>query len=281
MRNIFLFGLLLLFFCPLLKADYGVCVVYYAQFYLKDGDSFKGYFECSLVDTGSYLKEGTNEYCSDEGVLKLFKAYQKENTLNGGDGGYWLRGNYSKVIVYKSLQILTPQKMKSNQLERVQYGGYGIVEEESIVFLDSTEIEKMQFVNAVLSKRGWFNSEIIVGDRSMIDAMKYQQYWNELFVDLNNSKPDSITFYGKGTDWGYHLINYNPNNNIAELKRLANLKLKFLTRPNPYWEALKEEEIITKKMQQMAREKFERDIQAVKDWFWERGIVMVRVNGTC
>ncbi len=287
MKKMLLFCLMFLFWSSFVKADLGSCVLYHAQFHLKDGSNLRAYFEYAGYFEGSWLEDGTNEFCSDEGILQLFKKHQKERGeygFNSGDGGLQKSKEYGKVAVYKSLKSLKAQRVGSkNKFDKQPqvYGEYAFTKKVNIVFLDSTEINKLDFLGAEFCERDWLQTEIVVGTEELIETVKYQQYWNDLFVDLSQSKPDSIAFQSLGSMWGYHLLNYNPQNNIAELKRLANLKLKFLTRPNPYWEALKEENEITPKLKQVAREKFERDIQVVKDWFWERGIVMVRVNGTC
>lgn len=282
MKKVFLFYLVFLFWSPFLKADYGNMIVYYAQFHLKDGNTLTGLFE--YYDEFMKIDEnGSNEYCNDEGIFRLFKQHQKRRASRVVTPYTLSETDFGKAIVYQKMNVIIPKGniRETDIYGNFQDGGYGFVEEGDIFFIDSTEVEQMTFLKAEYSRRAWYTSEIAIVPFDTKEVMQNQKYWNQITVRTDSGIKDSLRFSKYTDTWGYHLINYNPQNNIAELKRLANLKLKFLTRPNPYWEALKEEENITPEMELMAREKFERDIQVVKDWFWERGIVMVRVNGTC
>ena len=73
---------------------------------------------------------------------------------------------------------------------------------------------------------------------------------------------------------------------MAELKRLANLKVEF-GMEEKIWSELREKEGLEQwgplppKLKKIAEEKTERKMNELRLWFWKRGIVMIRINGTC
>jgi len=251
-----------IWFTSSLKADLGSCVYYQAKFYLKDGTTFNGGFEVVGYDGPSYLgEENTNEFCNDEGIFKLFKRMQRQYGQRYFDEEYI---DYGKFSVFKNLNYVTPlNRGKSNKYYNPTYG---FITKGDIVYLDSTEIEKMVFWDATYTKRAWLTSEIIVG---------------------SEGKPDSLSFSREETMWGYEIINYNSRNNEEELKRLANLKLSFLVDTQRFYESFKKKngiaknEIMNNHLRRKAEEALAKKIQNARDWLWKRGILIIQINGTC
>jgi len=271
-----------------LKADLGSCVYYQAKFYLKDGTSFNGGFEVVGYDGPSYLgQENTNEFCNDAGVFKLFKRMQWEY-------GRWQiedeetgekDANFGKFQVYKNLDYVTP--IKRGKSNRYYKPTYGFIKKGDIVYLDSTEIEKMVFWDATYTQREWLTAEIIVGSQGMLDTIKKEKYWNSIVLDLENSKSDFLAYSLYESMWGYELINYNSKNNEEELKRLAKLKLSFLADTRRFYDAFKKKngidkhEIMSNRLRRKAEEALGNKLQNARDWLWKRGVVIIRINGTC
>jgi hypothetical protein len=82
------------------------------------------------------------------------------------------------------------------------------------------------------------------------------------------------------------LYNYNPHINREELKRLIKLKI-----PVNFYEALAQELMRKNNMKggpeerqifrQLYAEASTRRLKKIQDWFWEKGILLIRINGTC
>lgn len=277
--------LLTAFSFSIAKADLGNALVYYAKFYLKDGSSFKGCFEVYSYDSDAYLdKNGTNEYCSDEGVFTLLKRIQNQGAHLRDDGGIQTETNYNKVPIYKTINYISPRSIKKS--ENLWEMVYGFVDLDDIVFLDTADIDKVIFWDAKPSERLWLTSEMVIGTKGMIDTVLHQQYWNSIVVDFEASSEDSLAFGKYGAMWGYRLINYNPNNNIEELKRLANIKFRLIM-DDRFWDNFRKEKNLTgtdSMSPEQERYDFEAKqqyFQSIRLWFWKKGIVMIRVNGTC
>lgn len=285
MKKLTLATLLLCFFANTARADLGSCVVYYAKFYLNDGTIFKGCFECSGYGPEAMLNDnGTNEYCGDSGVLRLISIMQQRNYADeASDGGIQHEKDFGKIPVYRNLYYLEPKPINGRP---GLYGAYyGLVPQEDIVYIGAKEIKKVIFWDAKYSERAWLTSELIIGPKSMVDTVQNMRFWNTVIVDLDNSIADSLTF-SDDSMWGYRLINYNPKINVEELKRLAKLKIK-PGAEEKFWVAfrkkhrVKENFSIEPGLEREGRELLEKETQKIRLWFWERGILMVRINGTC
>lgn len=290
MKNLVAVFVLVIFWPVLLKADLGSCVVYQAKFYLKNGNTFNACFESRGYDKGSYLNDHhTNEFCNDEGVFQLLKYLQKNKRYSySKDAFVQQKADYKKMVVFKKLETLVPQKRTKDA--HYLHWQYGFVAKEDIIFVDSTEIEKMVFWSATYAKRRWLESEILVCSKELINTITEQKYWNEIYVTVNQK--DTLNFSKSPNSMlmeGYHLINYSPNNNVQELQRLARLKLSFLTneKQRQFWEKFRKkygspiDRIMKKKLERKGHEMIERKVQNAKEWLWKRGIVAIRVNGTC
>ena len=267
------------------KADLGNALVYYAKFYLNDGSSFKGCFEVNSYESDAYLDEnGTNEYCNDKGVYNLLKKLQDQGNHFREDGGIQTEVNYNKIPIYKNIHSISPRSIKKSESQWELT--YGFVDINDIVFLDTSDIDKIVFWEAKQSERLWLTSEMVIGTAGMIDTVVHQQYWNSIVVDFEASSEDSLAFGKYEAMWGYRLINYNPNNNVEELKRLANLKFHlrmeedFLKRFRKN-QNLAETETTSVEQDRLAFEARQRYFQSIRLWFWKKGIIMIRVNGTC
>lgn len=270
-----------------LCADGGSCLFYQAKFYLKNGTIIKGGFEVFGESTQDYCMlndNGNNPYCSDEGILKLVKKLQREGFHPWpGDGGIQKKSDYGKLPVYKNMYYLSPRSLKKRSNDNHEW--YGFLTENDIVFVDSSEIKKVVFWSAEYSERYWLTSGIVVGTTGMIDTVRNKAYWNSIVVSMDNYTSDSLEIYEEPMA-GYRLINYNPGVNIEGLKQYARLKF------HPRMEEKYSEEFMRKhrtptdekqsrELDRLREEMFERKIQLIRLWFWKKGIVMIRINGTC
>lgn len=273
MKKWLLLTLLVTLFSVTLKADLGSCVVYHAKFYLKNGAVFNGCFEFTGYFEGTYLNEqNTNRFCNDKGVFELFKKQQIET---------------GKVKVYKTLHYLHPRPLRKRRGEALP--NYGFVLQEDKVTLDSSSILKLKFRRAEYSKREWLMSEIIVGTAGMLDTIRHHRYWNRVIASTENWETEGFMFkqhqYIDGPYGGFALYNYNPQVNIAEMKRLVRLKLPLdqaaLTEKFKRKHRLKDDQFWTREMQLLYNEEFAQKMQDIKRWFWAKGILMVTIQGTC
>lgn len=272
MKKVLLLILLFPLFYSNLKADLGSCVVYHAKFYLKNGTVFNGCFEFSgYFEEASLDEKNTNRFCNDKGVFELLKKKQREY--------------YGLVVVYKNLYYVEPLPMRKRQDEEPPQ--YGFVTPSDIVLLDSSDIVQMIFWSAEYSKRYWLTSEIITGTTEMLDTLRHKKYWNSLVFTTEGWESDTISFqeYIDGPYGGYALYNYNPQINVAELKRLVHLKFpvnyEAITREFNRKHKIKEGQEWTPKQRVLHEEAINRKMQSIKEWFWKKGIVLVAVNGTC
>lgn len=256
-----------------LKADLGSCVVYHAKFYLKNGAVFNGCFEFSgYFEEASLDENNTNRYCNDKGIFSLFKKKQREN---------------GKVEVYKTLHYVHPRPLHKRRDEVLP--DYGFVLEKDKVVLDSSSISKMIFWSAEYSKRYWLTSEIIVGSVGMLDTIRQQRCWNRLVFSTENWETDSFDFqehgYIDGPYGGFALYNYNPQINVAEMKRLVSLKFSInyeaVSQGFKRKHKIKDGQEWPPELQRLHEEEVARKLRSVKKWFWKKGILMVAINGTC
>lgn len=270
------------------KADYGNCIVYEAKFYLKDGTQFNGSIEVAGDGNMSYLNEdGYNEYTSDEGMFELFKKIQNKSfNFQNSIGGTFNPDHFNKVIVFKKIEeVLLSSMVKSNKI-RYYNPLYGFVNEGDIVYLDSTDVDKIVFWKAKYVKRDWLTSELVLSPNSMIETIKSKQYWNRLSA-FHHPETGQLNFSEQFLDWSIQMINYNPKVNIAELKRLAKLKLKDIYENEEIGNRMIEKYTLDldDKTEDMKRrivaECIKRNFQEIREWFWERGILIVQIWGTC
>lgn len=272
MKKLLLLTILCSLISSTLKADLGSCVVYHAKFYLKNGTVFNGCFEfSSYFEEASLDENNSNRFCNDKGVFDLFKKKQRES---------------GKVEVYKKLHYVHPRPLHKRQGEYPP--NYGFVLEKDKVLLDSSSISKLVFGRAEYSKRDWYTSKVIVGTVGMLDTIRQQRCWNQMIFSPD-SELDIIIFqkYGfiNGPYGGFALYNYNPQINVAELKRL--ILLKFPTNYEAVSQEfrrkhkVKEGEEWTPRLQRLHEEAVARKLRSVKEWFWKKGVLLVTVNGTC
>lgn len=285
MKNLLLFVLAFLLSSTSIRADLGSCLVYEVKFYLKDGRVFNACFEVGGDSPGCFLDEtGSNEFCNDAGVFELFKKIQKRRRSNyQHKGGVQKIEDYGKVMVYKKLHYVSPKGMEKYKTKNLWR--YGFVLASDLVYLDSTDIEKTIFWQAKYSARNWLTSEIVIGSPGMLDSIQNLQYWNKLGVSLYTMASDSL-FFSDDVEWGYRMINYSSKNNVAELKRLARLKFSVgeeeiirerIKRANGF----SPNDIVPKKLNRQILNQIELEYQKKKNWFWKRGVMIVKVNGTC
>ena len=275
MKKLLLLTLLIAVFAFKLKADLGSCAVYHAKFYLKNGDVFNGCFEISSYNNEAYLDENkTNEFCNDKGVFALLKQKQRE---------------YGRVAIYKNLQYVRPRPLYKRS--DTVLPTYGFVIPEEWRYVDSNEVSKMIFWSVEYSKRYWLTSETISGTPGLLDTINHFRYWNHLFFATSNWEKDTVVFQDRdfidGALQGFALYNYNPQINIAELKRLVSLK--FPVKPQ-YEETLqnfkrkhkiKDDQEWTKRQRQLFEDLLNQKRESLRAWFWKKGILMVAVHGTC
>jgi hypothetical protein len=255
-------------------ADLGSCAVYYAKFYLKDGREFRGCIERMGYDV--YLGENQSDrYCSDTGMVSLIKQVYELTfpfTTNGGDRNYW-----GKIAIYKDIRYLSPRALRRSK----QDGAYGFVMANDILYIHPSEIKHIAFWSAEYSKRDWLTSELIIGNAEMIDTVEQRRYWNS--VQMNDSLKVSKD---RSSDWGYRLLNYNSKINTSELRRLAALKFKMMEDDQMEKDFQKKHHLKQDSSrywvyQQKWRYFQQLRYQELRMWFWQRKILVVRVNGTC
>lgn len=272
MKSIINIAAVFIFLIPSkVKADLGSCAIYHAKFYLKDGSIFNGCFQLMGYENEAYLdKNGRNSFCNDDGVLRAFKLTQKKLS--------------NKVPVYKRLYTFHPKSIfKSNNL--FDLPSYGFAIKDDTRKIDSSEISNIIFWKAEECKNDWLTSELVLGNQEMIDTLQNKKYWNDIYLDLGGELSDTLVFDSLGTMGGYHLINYSPRNNVEEIKRLAHLKLKFLA--GDTYTAFKkrknipDNEDLSKELKQLYYDELYKKIYEAKKWLWQKGILMIRVNGTC
>lgn len=257
-----------------LKADLGSCLVYHAAFYLHDGTNFKGCFEVSGYNNAAYLDDnGINPFCNDKGVLELFKRKAREN---------------GKVYLYKNLHYISLKPLRLNA--QAVESKYGFVDAADVVLLDSNSVVSITFQSVEYSKRDWVNSRIIVGSKGMLDSTMQERYWDSLVFATKKWSASSTDIQDYDFDETpfpeFVLYNYNPNINREELKRLIRLKI-----PVNFYEALAQELMRKNNLKrgpeesQIFRQLYEeastRRLRKIQDWFWEKGILLIRINGTC
>lgn len=273
-KSMFLF-LLAAFLARELKADLGSCVVYHARFYLKNGMIFNACFEYSGYANGAMLDDkGSNEFCSDAGVFRLFKIKQREDHYN------------NKSTVYKNLHYVSPRALRKNANSELPV--YGFVLTEDVVLLDSGEIRKMVFWKAGYTKRDWLTSEIITGTQGMLDTLSNEKYRNKI-VFQNEEESDSTRIryveYIDGPYSGFALYNYNAQINAAELKRLV--ERWFPIQYHAFWKDFAKKHKangdipLPSGLFRLGTEILEKRMQKARRWFWEKKIVLIAVNGTC
>ena len=111
---------------------------------------FNGSIEIMGEGKMSYFGEsGYNEYTSDEGMFSLFKKMQKEGQ-NAYHSNHFLGGNINpennnKVAKSKEIEEIPINVMKYNSNPNIHNPIYWFVEKGDIIYLDSTEIQKIIF----------------------------------------------------------------------------------------------------------------------------------------
>jgi hypothetical protein len=272
----------------LAKADLGNGLVYEAKYYLKDGSFFKGSIEILGDGNGSYINEdGTNQYTSDEGMMVLFKKIQKlDDTWYNRDCGSLNSTTFNKVAVFKNIEEIVIKGLKHTNRSSYYESIYGFVNDTDIVYLDSNEIEKIIFWSVNEVKREWLTSEIVFAPEKMIETIQSQQYWNRLTM-TDESNRDSIIFMEDIDAYGIEMINYNSDNNIPELKRLALLKLTSRLDSETYNKFLLkkygqiDDNLSLDLKNRLLREYRKHHYHDLRKWFWKRGILILDVWGTC
>lgn len=274
MLTTILYILILLSIATQLRADLGSCVLYHAKFYMKDGSTFNGCFRAAGYGWEADLDDNeTNKFCDDEGVFEAFKLVQRDRK--------------SLVQVYETLHIFQPTPIFGQKDDFYMTPSYGVANREDIRSVDSSDIHHMVYWEIERCKNDWLTSEVALCDRNVIDTLLNGKYWNAIYVELNSSV-DTLGFNKySGAMWGFHLINYSSKNNLAELKRLAQLKLSYLLEEDYTYSAFKkrmnipQDTELSVKMKKLYRKQQQEKIERVKEWMWKRGIFMIRVNGTC
>ncbi len=288
MNKLFVLLIFVFSYSQTLKADLGSCLVYEAKFYLKDGSFFNGHIEVAGYGEMSYLDEnGSNKYCSDTGMMALIKDLQgNQNILLSRDGGSQNIQDFDKLTVYKGIEEISPNPLKLNRRPYWSRNTLGFIDKDDIIFLDSTEVDKIIFWNARYAKRNWIYYELIPAPKSMVETVRTQQYWNNLSIAKN---PDThiLEYSEEFLEWGIEMINYNPKVNTIELKRLANLKLKALFDWDKIESKLaKQYDVDSKEYPNNGRSRLlseyrEKHFQEIREWFWEKKILIVQVWGSC
>ena len=77
---------------------------------------------------------------------------------------------------HEKLHSIEPRKIKEKRSIYSYSRNLGFVLKEDIIYLDSSEIAQTIFWKAEVSNREWVTSEIIVGNRGMLDTLQNFQY---------------------------------------------------------------------------------------------------------
>lgn len=287
MKKLISLLLLIFIFQQSALADLGNCLTYYAKFYLTDGSFFNGSIEVGGDGHMSYLDEnGQNEYTSDEGMMRLFKDIQiskKEYEFLGND--YAILDPFTKVKIYKDLIELTPKGMSYLPTDRYYTPKFGFAHEENIIYLDSTDLDKIIFWEVKETNRWWLTSDIVYASVNMMKTLQNEQYWNRIVLTFGRT--DSLIITDGLYDLGLEMYNYNPKNNVSELKRLAQLKLY------PLFDSDVRYKIVMDKYNLVQADyppriwhfilnaHYEKHFRELQVWFWERGILILNTWDTC
>lgn len=271
MKKLGFAALLAGFFSFYANADTGSCVLYYAKFYLKNGEIFNGCFAYPGEDGAAALdKNKQNEFCNDKGVFRAFKALQQDRK--------------GAVSVYKAVHFVHIRPMYKNQKSD---GIFGFAESNKIVKLDSSQIRTMIFWSADNSRSDYFfDIHLIKGTSGMLDTLKTQRYWHRLLYDpelgKNEQDPINENEWVGGPYTGYLFYNYNATVNKAEMRRLIRLKFP---KEGLLQQAIDKNERRSRKNKASKPidifEYLEKEEGKIKKWFWERRILMVTIQGNC
>lgn len=183
-----------------------------------------------------------------------FDEGTKTNSFCNDNGVYELVKSSVKspkvdsFTIYKKIHY--PKYFKGTGIWTQTNYQYGAVAYEDVVIIAFRDIKFAVFISAKDNPRQWLMSELLITSNEIIDK-------------LNNTKP--LTLWEEAEDQSsYVFYNFNPKINKAEIKRLYRLK------KNQLWH----------------REGFEglyftQNIEMAKKWFWGKGIVILKVWGTC
>lgn len=135
------------------------------------------------------------------------------------------------------------------------------------------------------AEQPWTVSGIIEGTEDMLDTIQHRKYWNSLFFSSGDLDYYSLSYENFGPDGGYGLYNYNSHINVAELKRLARLKfpidgeplLKELNRKNK----VKTGQTWTPEVEKIYKAAKLEKFLFLRKWFWDKGILLIEVSGSC
>ncbi|MEI6410970.1 MAG: hypothetical protein WCR52_16405 [Bacteroidota bacterium] len=276
MKNLLLLSFLLPLFPTQLKASMGNVVVYYAHFSLKNGTEFDGCLEVfGDGEEAAIDYKGYNRYCSNKGIFDLIKFLQQQLNIEYGISAVDKEGNAS-VTIYKQLEYVTLHAIDSKLDDPIP--SWGFVVSSDVVHVHPRDISKIIFKHAENSKRAWESCELMIGSSGMLDTIRQKKFWNSLSVYLNSAESFVVSFEDTEELPGYNLYNYNPNINVAELKRLV--LLKFPGKLGNYHDAFIKKNHLEKVSSWPPRLRWEYDeglqqrMRAIKQWFWRKGIII-------
>lgn len=231
--------------CLNLKADLGSSLVYKARFFLKNGERQVGYFEIF-----SYGEEANtnNKYCNDKGVYEVVKKDLKNNNLDS-------------LTIYKKIWFpkyfywpRSKEELDADWVER-----FGAVNKEDVIKIAFKDISFTVYISSKVNSRNW-QSEILITTQEVIDKLDSVKWFNH----AEATQYVEVSELGGVQGNGFIFFNYNPKINEAEIIRLYKLKEKQLFQ-----------------QEKENGQTYLRRLNEVKRWFWEKGIVIIAIHGSC
>lgn len=258
MLRTFVSSFLILTICQTGLADLGSAVVYHASVTLKSGKTVTGYFIVGGYEEYAYLNDkGTNPYCSDTGLMKVFKEVARNRRWPG-----------YRNIYYPKYFCLPDANGKPNREMQL---AVALASDTFSVHFSEIRSVKFHDVEPYRSFLPGVESFRIVTPE-MLNMLQYGPFWG------------GYVFSGlEGSEMGIYLLNFNEKYNKAEIERLYKThwekKLKVYDHSEKkYFDANgKKDDKRSKRdfdLYQKAREE-------MRVWFEERNVLIVFDWGTC
>lgn len=233
-----------------MRADFGSAVVYHASLTLKSGKIATGYFTI-----GGYLDDnGTNPFCSDTGLMKVFREVAQDRRLTG-----------CRKIYYPKYFCLPDENGKPNpemQLRAVLASDTFSVHFSEIRSAKFLGVERSRSYLPGVDYNGLVTPEVL-------KMMRYGPFWGSYGLAL----PDESSCY---------LLNFNEKYNKAEIERLKAPWEKKLSvydhSGKKYFDSEGKKDM---ERAQKDHEAYEKARDEMRKWFEERKVMVVFNWGTC
>ena len=250
-------------------ADGATCLVYHANFHLKNGKNVKGLFRVfSYGDKAMLDDQGTNPYCNDEGVTMLFKEQC---------GITYEQVFYPhSAFVFKKISVVQPV----GTIMDCYLPAYDFVLVSDVVIVDSNMVKKITFIKVEGYKNGiYFGHSLLIQTNKIKRTIEKERYFNTTFF-YEWEDGDTLVFNQQKIGSGAYFYNYNKNISIDELQQLV--RTKYVTK----WEDEFSKEFAKKNnikdcynwppdlLEKFDREKLKKETE-LKKYFWKKGILVI------